>query len=1027
MSWLDAPIVVPAPPPVRNLPDGSAPERNLRMPPAGVPDSLTAGPPGGQQVPISPESYDTPSISMQAAPVEMNPALAPIKQRESGGQPFVGYTPPGMALVDLSKAPLDETGFPIWSGNRDPSSGLMSHAAGLYQIQPGTWKPIAKELGITDFSIESQTRVANELYRREGGKPWAASEPGNSFMNAPIVGAGNFSVSPTSIADEQAKPDTRVVWMGPDEYKKMVQPTAEPEERPESKSLRKSLDKGEQITSLPELTVSLKDGQYIVKDQDGWRRADAAEKAGVQIIPVAIHGATGDANTIVSMNGTAMPFNFKPVPQVTHADEARELRQKYGIVGGALAAIGRDIGDVVGGAIRSFGEGAAEGGRDIAGVGPSQPGENVSPGVFGAEAAFAGAPVTKRLALPGEGGAMEMVGGRAAAAPAGNFTPVNPATANEVANLNQARAAVSERVGQGMVPPAEIERRLTEARGMGQPLTLPDVAGKPVSDLLGTVYRQGGEPAAKIKQFLEGRDKTAGPRALDALSKYIGSSTGALSKVREELANVRSANAKPLWDKALEGGSIAPLEQQFQKVWADAGKAVSEAERDLKAADARVTQAAARQSQAGNVYSSSASNSAATFAKDQATNASARLQQAIKTQNQALEKLRAAQADGTANAPGAIWSPRLQNFIDDPVVQQGIRHGQTLERLDALAENRPLNLTEYAVVGTKPDGEWIVGAVPTFRLLKVAKQGLDAMVEANTDSLTGRVTETGRSYAKVRDALRNELDRLNPAYKPAREAWEGDTASIRAVNFGRDMLERGKDKYTADITQHIAEMTPNEKEFAKVGLAATLREKLLTTVRSADESKALINNEATKQRIRPLFTSEQAADEFLNFVENERTMFDTQSGALRGSQTAERQAADASPLRQGMGIARALAHLATGHPAAAGNALLHTALRAAERPQALSPEVRNAIADLLTDPNVGLFAGDARGILPPLRTPPQPNALSTLMQRLPATRNALGMTPLTQLGSESGLPVRLPPPQQSPPMQFRIPPQGPNP
>lgn len=100
-------------------------------------------------------------------------ALAPIIQRESGGKQFVGYTPPGTPPVDLSKAPLDPTGFPIWEGRMGPAG--ISHAAGLYQIQPGTWAPIARQLGITDFSAESQRAVARELYRQQGTAPWGAS------------------------------------------------------------------------------------------------------------------------------------------------------------------------------------------------------------------------------------------------------------------------------------------------------------------------------------------------------------------------------------------------------------------------------------------------------------------------------------------------------------------------------------------------------------------------------------------------------------------------------------------------------------------------------------------------------------------------------------------------------------------------------------------------------------------------------------------------------------------------------------
>lgn len=111
----------------------------------------------------------------QATDDAVDAALAPVIQRESGGKAFVGYTPPGQPPVDLSKAPARAGyyGFPDWKGNQGPAG--ISHAAGLYQIEPDTWRPIAQQLGVTDFSPESQRAVARELYRQQGLSPWGAS------------------------------------------------------------------------------------------------------------------------------------------------------------------------------------------------------------------------------------------------------------------------------------------------------------------------------------------------------------------------------------------------------------------------------------------------------------------------------------------------------------------------------------------------------------------------------------------------------------------------------------------------------------------------------------------------------------------------------------------------------------------------------------------------------------------------------------------------------------------------------------
>jgi hypothetical protein len=126
--------------------------------------------PDGAIPPAAPRTPTGDILHGSALTFDVPDQLKRIGRRENKDQnPFLGY-----GGVDLSKAPLDKNGFPIWSGRMGPAG--LSHAAGLYQIQPGTWGPIAGELGITDFSEGSQHRVAQELYRREGSAPWAASE-----------------------------------------------------------------------------------------------------------------------------------------------------------------------------------------------------------------------------------------------------------------------------------------------------------------------------------------------------------------------------------------------------------------------------------------------------------------------------------------------------------------------------------------------------------------------------------------------------------------------------------------------------------------------------------------------------------------------------------------------------------------------------------------------------------------------------------------------------------------------------------
>lgn len=79
--------------------------------------------------------------------------LQRIRSGESTGPNayFQGY-----GNVDLSGAPTNSTGFPIWSGN----AAANTHAAGGYQFQPGTWNPIATKYNLNFQNPADQDAAA---------------------------------------------------------------------------------------------------------------------------------------------------------------------------------------------------------------------------------------------------------------------------------------------------------------------------------------------------------------------------------------------------------------------------------------------------------------------------------------------------------------------------------------------------------------------------------------------------------------------------------------------------------------------------------------------------------------------------------------------------------------------------------------------------------------------------------------------------------------------------------------------------
>lgn len=265
---------------------------------------------------------------------------------ETAPQPDAGMPPEANALYDKLTRSEGTNGkfvyyggeefkpgkdFPDWSGAEGPQG--KTHAAGPVQWQPDTWnglKPeFEKQYGRSpDFSsIDDQKRMAwlkaGEVYGptlaadiKSGKVDW--SKLGSQWTSLAKSGgewgvtqSGKWKVAPEAIAQEQAKTGTDVVWMSPEDYLAMTPPVAAGSQR---KSLLKSLDAGELIDDLPSLDVESKDGRAKIVDQDGRNRATVAKENGVDLIPVAVHGAFGaPISWLTDMRGATRRFNFLPV------------------------------------------------------------------------------------------------------------------------------------------------------------------------------------------------------------------------------------------------------------------------------------------------------------------------------------------------------------------------------------------------------------------------------------------------------------------------------------------------------------------------------------------------------------------------------------------------------------------------------------------------------------------------------------------------------------------------------------------
>lgn len=231
-------------------------------------------------------------------------------------------------------------------------------------------------------------------------------------------------------------------------------------------------------------------------------------------------------------------------------------------------------------------------------------------------------------------------------------------------------------------------------------------------------------------------------------------------------------------------------------------------------------------------------------------------------------------------------SPRVREFLADPITKQGIRRGLEVQRLESLAEGRPFNPRDFAISGIDNAGDPILSGVPNMRLLDAAKRGLDDILEGYRDTTTGKLAldQRGRAIDAVRKSLLKTLDDLNPDYAAAREAWSGPSQAMGAVARGRSVLRSGIDPY--ELAKQYGGMSASEKEMFRLGVADSIRKGAADNTQGSPamrlfgNPKAVLNNQA--ERLKIIF-----GDDFgkiRTLAENEAT-FNRTLSTLSGSMT----------------------------------------------------------------------------------------------------------------------------------------------
>ncbi len=315
------------------------------------------------------------------------------------------------------------------------------------------------------------------------------------------------------------------------------------------------------------------------------------------------------------------------------------------------------------------------------------------------------------------------------------------------------------------------------------------------------------------------------------------------------------------------------------------------------------------------------------------------------------------------DTPDAVHSERLQQFLDDPILRQGLGQGIEVQRLEALAQNKPFSPNDYSIVpqtgepGNIPElmGAPSFSPTPNMRTLDAAKRGLDNMLDQYRDPTTGRLNldQKGRAIDQVRQSYLKELDSLNPDYAAARQAWSGPSQSMDAMRRGGDVFNRQPEQ----IADNIKNLAPGDQDFFLLGARDALAKRIAQTSAGGNEALRITGNQQVQNQIKALFPNDpQAATSFLGRAQLESQMYRTMNNTLGNSRTFNRaayamgNAADAGHGNMGgtLGSAlQALTALWMHEPAAALPATMNFAKSVAGKFMQPSPEVATQQARML--------------------------------------------------------------------------------
>lgn len=192
----------------------------------------------------------------------------------------------------------------------------------------------------------------------------------------------------------------------------------------------------------------------------------------------------------------------------------------------------------------------------------------------------------------------------------------------------------------------------------------------------------------------------------------------------------------------------------------------------------------------------------------------------------------------------------------------------------------------------------------------------DAEQKAKIKDVNGlKSTETSRAISDNRRELTRLIDDIDSqttggAYAKARMLAGDDLSNIEAMENGR--LFFSKNQTPESVGESVANMAEETKHFFRIGVVSELKRVAGATKPHGDAVKNILGVSDVEDKIFAAFDNPELFKQYVNALENERTLFTTFTRLTGNSRTAENQALMRDAGIDPGAIAQGVKDLATG-------------------------------------------------------------------------------------------------------------------